>query len=42
MASFITAFCLAYFLSKKGPIEHTVTSLKIVDEAEMQTPGYLG
>jgi hypothetical protein len=42
MASVITAFCLVYFWSKKDPVESTfVTSLKIVDEAGTQTPGFL-
>jgi hypothetical protein len=37
-----TAFCLAYFLSKKDPVEHTCfTNLKIVGESGTRTPGHL-
>jgi hypothetical protein len=42
VSSVSTAFCLVYSLSKKDPVERTFsTNLKSVDEAAIQTPGYL-
>jgi hypothetical protein len=37
----VSTFCLVYFLSKKVPVESTLSSLKIADKAGTQTPGYL-
>jgi hypothetical protein len=36
------AFCIAYFLPKKDPLESTLfTNSNIVDQAGTQRPGYL-
>jgi hypothetical protein len=40
--SWLAQHCLVYFLAKKDPVTRTFfTNLKFINEAEIQTPGYL-